>query len=188
MKTVEDNHEIEVKYMEHYFTHTYFCVLAWKAIRNELLEAKVITESEFSLINHLVAWHDDSKISEEEFGPYAVGLYSESKDDPEIHSQLIEAIKHHKENNIHHHETLANYKGDDWKCYVVELICDYIAMGWEFKNYLFEYYQANKDKINLPPEYKEYLELVMSIIREKCYENVESPMSLELEMKLFNKD
>ena len=61
-------------------------------------------------------------------------------------------------------------------------------MGWEFKNYLFEYYQNNKYKINLPTEYKEYLELLLSIIHKKCYEDVESPMDLELEMRLFNKD
>lgn len=188
MEIKENNREIEMKYIEHYCTHTYYCVLAWKAIRKELLDANVIDELEFNLINHLIAWHDDSKISLKEFKPYAVGLYSEYKDDPLIHQEFVEAVKHHKAVNLHHHETLASYKGDDWKCYIVELICDYIAMGWEFKNYLFEYYQNNKDKINLPTEYKEYLELVLSIIHEKCYEDVESPMSLELEMRLFNKD
>lgn len=188
MAQEENTLEMEMNYLEHYFTHTYFCVLAWKAIRKELLDTKVITEEELSFINHLIAWHDNSKISDEEFHPYAAFFYPGSKDDPKIREDFLEALKHHKANNIHHFETLANYKGSDWKCYVIELICDYIAMGWEMNNYLFEYYSLNRDKINLPSLYKEYLESVLEIIRARCYDVVERPMDAELERKLFDKD
>ena len=181
-------YEIEKKYGEHYFAHTYYVVLAWKLIRRVLLDKKTISEREYKIINHLVAWHDNSKISELEFKPYALGLYSQDKDTKEVHDDFKEAINIHKSSNLHHFESLKNYKGNDWKCYIIELICDYIAMGWEFKNYLLEYYQANKESIELPKEYKEYLEYVISIIKDTCYDEVERPMDCELEMKLFYKE
>ncbi len=188
MEKKEDLLKIRILYTDHYFQHTYYCMLAWMSIRNELLEEKVISKSEYEKINHLIAWHDNSKISDEEFMPYAMKFYSKQRDEEKIKSQFKEAVKHHKDCNLHHFEALRSYNGNDWKCYIIELICDYIAMGWEFKNYLFEYYQSTKDKINLPSEYREYLERVMDIIREKCYESVESPMDLKREMIILNKE
>ena len=38
-------------------------------------------------------------------------------------------------------------------------------MGWESNNYILEYYEVAKNKIDLPEEYKEYLEIILDIIR-----------------------
>lgn len=167
-------HKIAENCMEREVIHNYYVVLAWKIIRKELLKAKVINEAEYIFINKLIAWHDD----------YVMENY---KGDPKK-MHFIESFNEGNEGLDRTFESLADYHGDDWKCYVIELICDYIAIGWENKNFLFEYYKKNKDMIDMPSEYREYLEFVLNIIREKCYEDVEHPMTLELETKIFNKD
>lgn len=186
MEIKKENYDVKRQYANYYFNHTYYVVLAWKAIRDVLLEKQVITQDEYRIINHLVAWHDNSKISDEEFMAYALGLYSEYKENPEIHEKFKEAVSVHKSRNLHHFESLKDYHGDDWKCYIIELICDYIAVGWQFENYIFEYYEQEKDNIDLPQEYKEYLGTILNIIKECCFQDVETPMTRELESKLFN--
>ena len=45
------------------------------------------------------------------------------------------------------------------------MVCDYIAMGWEFDNYILEYYDKAKDEIDLPEQYKSFLESILNLIR-----------------------
>lgn len=174
------------RYFDYYARHTYLVVLAWKYIQDILLEHNLITEEEFIKINNLIIWHDNSKISKEEFIPYACRFYpSEEVLSPEetayIKSKFKEAVKHHKENNIHHYETLRNYQGEDWRCYIIEMICDYIAMGWQFDNYLFEYYESIKEKLNFPLEYAEYLNNVLAILKDPSMHYIEEPLTMKRE-------
>lgn len=184
METYDNKQMAELKQNEHYFRHIYYVVLAWKLICEYMISHDLITEEEFRKINHLIAWHDNSKISEEERCGYQK-LYLKNKSEEEKR-EVLSAIYHHKKNNLHHYESLKDYHGDDWKCYVIELICDYIAMGWELENSLFEYYEEFKEKIDLPKEYKEYLENVLNILKESCYDEIQHPLSRELENKLFS--
>ena len=168
----------ELKYFMHYFEHTYFVVLAWKEIQDILIENNLITENEFNKINQLIIWHDNSKISKDEWIPYArkfnpIGNQEINK----VKSEFKEAVIHHKCNNFHHFESLKDYVGPDWKCYIIEMICDYIAMGWEFNNYIFDYYDNNKEKIELPNLYREYLEEVLKILRIPSMHFIEEPMT-----------
>lgn len=183
MSREKNLHDAKINHDIHYFRHTYLVVLAWMVIREYLLSSSAITLEELERINMLIAWHDNSKIFPEERNGYAKRFYL-NDDSVEAKEEGNLAVKHHKDNNLHHFESLKDYCGEDWKCYVVEMVCDYIAMGWEFKNYLFEYYEENKDKIILPQEYKEYLEYVLKIIKKNCFDIVESPMTYELETQI----
>ncbi len=157
----------EQKYFLHYMTHTYYVVLAWKQIQDLLITNNLISKMEFDRINQLIIWHDNSKISDDEWLPYALKFYPIGNQDAiQVKEDFKKAVEHHKVNNFHHFESLQNYAGLDWKCYTIEMICDYIAMGWEFGLYIFEYYDKNREKIKLPHEYKMYLEQVLNILKE----------------------
>ena len=178
----------DLKYFMHYVKHTYFVVLAWKAISEELWQRNMLTEQEFKKTNNLIIWHDQSKMNKNEWDAYAKRFYGNQKDDETIIA-FKEAVKEHKAKNLHHYESLKDYKGDDWKCYIIELVCDYIAMGWEFENYILEYYDSIKEKIELPNDYKAYLECILNILREpKMIEVVEKPLTEDKQAKLYFKE
>ena len=178
----------DLKYFEHYAKHTRFVTLAWKAICEELWNRGMLTEKEFEETNKHIIWHDQSKMDKSEWDFYAERLFGD-KVDVEVKDRFKEAIREHKAKNLHHFESLKDYKGDDWRCYVVELVCDYIAMGWEFDNYILEYYDSVKEEIELPSKYKAYLEQILNILREpQLFEVVESPLTEEREINLEGKE
>lgn len=152
-------------YINYYFNHTYNVVLAWKDIQLPIIKAMIIDEQEFNKINQLIIWHDNSKISKEEFAGYGMKFFplNTTKNVDEIYKQ---AWKHHKENNLHHHQSLKNYTGPDRKCYLIEMICDWIAMGWETGTLAEDYYESNKGKIELLEEDKILIEKVFMLIKE----------------------
>lgn len=154
------------KYVTYYFNHTYNVVLAWKDIRHILIEKDVINEEEYQKINHLIVWHDNSKLSKEEFAGYGLKFFGEGRND----ELFKEAWKHHKENNLHHHQSLKDYDGKDKKCYLIEMICDWLAMGWEMDSLGFDYYEQNKNKIELPEEDKKIIEYIFFLINNSnCF-------------------
>jgi len=158
-------------YINYYFNHTYNVVLAWKDIQQTLLENKVINKLEFDKINELIIWHDNSKISKEEFEAYGLKFFplGATEFDEEIFKK---AWQHHKENNLHHHQTLKEHKGQYHICYLVEMICDWIAMGWETNNLAQDYYQNNKEKIDLCEDDKNIIKYIFELIKQnKCISN-----------------
>lgn len=168
----------EQKYFLHYMKHTYYVVLAWKQIQDLLITNNLISKMEFDRINQLIIWHDNSKISGDEWLPYATKFYPiGNKDTNQVKEDFKKAVENHKLNNLHHFESLQNYTGLDWKCYIIEMICDYIAMGWEFGVYIFEYYDKNRGKIQLPHEYKIYLEQVLNVLRSPSMSAIEEPLT-----------
>ena len=172
-------------YNKHYLNHILYVMLAWKAIRVGLWDRQVMTLEEFDKTTKLICVHDESKMTKEEWTPYAEKFFGDNKDDPEVKAKFKAAVKVHKERNKHHYESLKEYKGDDWKCYILELVCDYIAMGWEFDSYVIEYYDLVKDKIDLPEEYKNYLDSIINILGDPQFHTIEEPMTPEKREKLF---
>lgn len=174
----------QLAYFNHYMKHTYYVVLAWKLIQDRLVAEGFISKEEFDKITQLIIWHDNSKISREEWLPYARKFYSIGKQSEEVKAEFQKAVAHHKANNLHHFELLQNYTGSDWRCYIIEMVCDYIAMGWEFGVYIFEYYEKERKSIVLPPEYKEYLEQVLNVLRDPSLSAVEEEMTSKREAYL----
>jgi len=158
-------------YINYYLNHTYNVVLAWKDIRMPLIENKVIDEFEFNKINEQIIWHDNSKISKEEFNAYGVKFFPLSTTEKN-QEEFKKAWEHHKENNLHHHQSLKDYNGPYRKCYLIEMICDWIAMGWETGNLAQDYYQNNKEKIDLDGEDKKIIECIFELIKQNnCISN-----------------
>ena len=107
----------EQEYFMHYFKHTYLVILAWKYIQDIIIENKLINELEFNKINQLIIWHDNSKISNTEWVPYARKFHPIGNQDiDKVNLEFKMAVNHHKNNNLHHFESLKNYAGPNWKC------------------------------------------------------------------------
>lgn len=158
-------------YINYYFNHTYNVVLAWKDIQVPLIENEIINEIEFNKINQLIIWHDNSKISKEEFEGYGLKFFplGNTKNNDESFKQ---AWKHHKENNLHHHQSLKDYEGPYRKCYLIEMICDWIAMGWETGSLAQDYYESNKNQFGLLEEDNKLIQKVFLLINENnCFSN-----------------
>ena len=74
---------------------------------------------DISGFDSLIAEHDDSKLSEEEFEPYAQRWHGDGRKTPEYD----QAWKHHWMNNEHHPEF---WLGEDMPyIYILEMICDW---------------------------------------------------------------
>lgn len=155
-------------YLKHILNHKYMVHIAWIYIRDTLINLGFIDEDDASNIDNLIINHDDSKLQRDEFIPYAKRYNGSKKKNPLIKNNFKNAVKLHKERNIHHYEKLKSYKGENWRLYAIELVCDYIAMGWEFNNYVYEYFQKEKDELkkDLPDNYYKFIESVINLIPE----------------------
>ena len=118
--------------------------------------------------NEVIAEHDDSKFSEEEFEPYAYFWYND-KDHYEYDPEYEAAWEHHWMNNEHHPE---HWLGQDMSyIYILEMLCDWgsfsIARG--NMNELIEYYYEearDDDEKNLSNNTKKIIEEILSKIEE----------------------
>jgi len=118
---------------------------------------------DIEVFNDLIAEHDESKFSEEEFEPYAQKWFGDKKDTREYKL----AWEHHYLNNEHHPEY---WDGEDMPyIYILEMICDWgsfsIASGDMKELSDFYYNKAKEDpEKNLSDATQEIIEDIISRI------------------------
>ena len=108
--------------------------------------------------------HDESKYSDEEFGPYRRQWHSiNDTEKEESKEEYEEAWKHHYTVNPHHPEywIVDGVKKPMKIKYIVEMFCD-----WESFGNIVEYYKSKKDKKKevIHPESLEILETIINIM------------------------
>lgn len=114
-------------------------------------------------INYDIVNHDYSKLSKEEFTAYRRKFFptntekmlesSDSKGDlkEQVEKDFLKAWHHHKNNNLHHWQSWTAQKPTPYDdCFVVMMMVDWVAMGFEFGDTAKSYYEKNKDQIKLP--------------------------------------
>lgn len=118
---------------------------------------------DIEVFNDLIAEHDESKFSEEEFEPYAQKWCGDGKKTPEYEK----AWEHHYMNNEHHPEY---WDGEDMPyIYILEMICDWgsfsIASGdmKELSDFYYNKAKADPEK-NLSDATQEIIEDIISRI------------------------
>jgi len=132
-------------------------------------------------IDHSIKHHDLSKYSAQEFTQYRNSFYPCAEEDVDKDA-FDEAWRHHYETNPHHWEYWVNDDGtfkyvgcEDYSKITVgkrreyetiyagyvEMVCDWTAMGYKFGDSALSYYEKNKAKIKIVPEWTELVEAIM---------------------------
>lgn len=113
------------------------------------------------IMEKLIASHDLSKYSVEEFAPYRQKFFPYEN---EVCDELKfeKAWQHHKDNNPHHWENMfaTNYQNIKIYEYTLEMICDWYAMAIKFNESHRDYYDKKKESIKLQDWQRELIEYV----------------------------
>lgn len=112
--------------------------------------------------------HDNSKYKPEEFDAYRKNFYPVNEEEKELNKDDFEkAWKHHWESNRHHWECREYDNCEDGKLSrqqtldCLENVLDWMAMGYQFNDRPYQFYEKNKDKIKLPQAEKDFIEKVI---------------------------
>ena len=118
---------------------------------------------DIEVFNDLIAEHDESKFSEEEFEPYAKKWYLDGINTPEYEA----AWEHHWTSNRHHWECRQYDECPEDKITkqqildCIENVCDWMAVGYDKGNRPYQFYETIKDKIKLPKAEQDFMEKVI---------------------------
>lgn len=124
---------------------------------------EVFEDLDLEIFDELIAEHDASKFSEEEFEPYAQRWFGNKKKTPEYEDAWL----HHWTNNPHHPEF---WLGEEMPLmYILEMICDWGSFSIKSGNFRelsdFYYNKAKDDEEkNLSDETKKIIENILDKI------------------------
>jgi hypothetical protein len=170
------------EYLDYVERHYLNVQKAW-----ELLQDKCPRNSDFyfqaddvewDLINDDVKRHDESKLSAEEFTKYRQWFFP-AKGEERDKEQFKNAWAHHKRHNMHHWQTWTQSDGNPYaSAYLTMMIIDWVAMGFEFGDTAKDYYEKNKNVIDLPEWAVKYMYTIFdAIYPEYCSD----PLQIDLQ-------
>lgn len=125
-------------------------------------------------IDDLIKKHDESKFSHEEFEPYRKKFYPVAGEEVD-EKEFQQAWQHHQDNNLHHWQSMRaiNYEHTLILEYTVEMLCDWLAMAMNFGEGHRDYYNKNKDNIELQDWQHELIEEIYTAL-DMWFENKDS--------------
>lgn len=146
------------EYLDYVERHYNNVQRAWKELNTALngkgndMSLFLADDVNYFTLNEMVKDHDKSKLSKEEFTQYRQYFYPTSYE-IKNKEQFNNAWENHLKKNEHHWQNWTSKyptKSVTSTMCLIENICDWMAMGYEFGDTAQEYYELNKDKINLP--------------------------------------
>lgn len=148
--------EKQREYVEYVNEHIGNVQKAWSEVKSKCRTYMVYVmgpqEINFEYIEFNIKNHDFSKFSKEEFEPYRKNFYPvDDKEKEENKEDFDKAWIHHYMNNSHHWDYWYSVGREDEMPFrdVVEMVCDWQAMGYKFGNTAKDWYEKNKNKIIL---------------------------------------
>lgn len=119
-------------------------------------------------IEYAINIHDQSKYDSAEFDAYRKNFYPINEDEKKYNEKAFDkAWVHHYMNNPHHWNYWAENGLEEMSyIHIVEMVCDWQAMGYKFGNSAKEYYDENKSKIKLAPKTRVHLETLLETLEE----------------------
>jgi hypothetical protein len=149
-------------YLDYVEEHVLNVQKAWEVFKVKCNdECGLWDDFRYFSINDAVTMHDFSKLSADEFVQYRRKFYPVDGEDAEEATELFKnAWEHHKEHNTHHWEnwtTSSNNHPHFEAVAIAEMVIDWMAMGYKFGDTPREYYERNKDKIDIPANCIPYL-------------------------------
>lgn len=167
--------EQEQAYIKYIDNHKQNVIKAWESIKHNLSTINCIKRYEIafkcgdclSLIDNLIQTHDSSKTQPEEFEAYRKYFYPVSDEEKENSKEEFDkAWKHHYTNNLHHWNWW--YESGNINSmslpFVIEMICDWMAMGYQFNNTAKDWYYKNKNNIHLGELQEKFVEDFLELI------------------------
>lgn len=142
------------EYLDYVERHILNVQKAWGVVQDKCKDMNIIYDDYlWSLINSDVIFHDMSKLSHAEFVPYRERFYPVHETENQNDDAFSKAWQHHLQENIHHWQSWTNIQVSDnpaLQAYVAMNVIDWMAVGYEFGDTAQEYYEKNRDKINIP--------------------------------------
>lgn len=158
----------ENRYKEYIYTHKLNVQKSWDNMKNNSICMELISDKfmgniniAIQLIDELIKNHDNSKLSPEEFNAYRKEHYPVSPEEKEANKENYEkAWKHHYHNNMHHWDWWYENNLMDSMPFanVVEMICDWEAVGYFYGTSTKEWYIKNKHEIHLGEKQRRFVE------------------------------
>ena len=134
-----------------------------------------MSEEEMEKVSDNIMHHDDSKYSNDEFGPYRHWFYPiEGEEKNKL--AYDKAWLHHLHNNPHHWQYWVNINDDGSKeaiemdeIYLAELFCDWVGMSYKFHNNPNDFYNQRKEGIILAPLTRKKLEALLALVKDEKF-------------------
>lgn len=162
------------KYTQYIKEHQGFVKDAWMDLQKYCSDMPYVMDDYLRyFITDLISKHDESKLSLEEYEGYRKYFHPTETDDlTNKDAEYQVAWEHHYSNNPHHWEYWTIYDAEKERdgvrfireCYMVEMVCDWMAMSKKFNNSVHEWYDENKDEIILIPEDRILVENILEKI------------------------
>ena len=174
------------KYLEDHITYVR-CAFDW--IKDNLGEDfldDLFPDLKIEGLNSQIHYHDESKYTKVEYGPYDRYFYYNDNKDPKIEEEFNKAWLHHIHNNPHHwqHWVLVQDDGDinnNQKLvaiempdnYILEMVCDWWSFSWGSNDLfeIFSWYDSHKDKMVLHPKTKNKVEKLLTALNNSLNAN-----------------
>lgn len=141
-----------LNYLERHYDNVQ---MAWKLI-NDRCQRKgfrfMSDDFVWGSIDEAIKMHDESKLSMQEFTQYRNYFFTaEGEEKDKLSFDL--AWDHHLDQNEHHWQNWTQRQENGMMyadIFLVQMVCDWVAMGFEFGDTAKDYYEKNKERINLP--------------------------------------
>lgn len=165
-------HIQEERYMRYIMKHRKNMADAYKEMTScpEILE---LGNEVLIMLKQRVVLHDITKLMNDEFDAYRKHFFPINKKEKENNLENFNrAWQHHYDVNAHHwqhrrHKTDFNKKDPVQVVDVLENVCDWLAVGYTYKNRPFQYYEKHKNVIELCPAEKEFFEYIIYSLENK---------------------
>lgn len=143
------------EYLDYIEEHVLNVRKSWEELKIKCKDMRFIWDDFYYFsIENAIIYHDLSKMSEQEFIQYRKTFYPTDDEAKKGKFDISSAWDHHIINNPHHWEnwsTIPVRKSPvDFEVHCVCMICDWMAMGYKFGDTAQQYYEKNKDRINIP--------------------------------------
>lgn len=127
----------------------------------------------------LVNTHDDSKFTREEFHIYR-NYFFPMKNEKKNKEKFDTAWNHHQKTNPHHWQYWIMWKNGESKAipmslyYAIEMIIDWTAMSYKFKDTPQAFYDKNKSTMMLHDKTREYIDRFLPTFNELAKRKLEN--------------
>lgn len=156
--------KIKSEYTQYIIQHKNNVIKGFNFIKQYVPE--MLADCNIGKLNGLIARHDASKYSTDEFVPYAHFFYGNGRTQ-EVRDNFKKAWQHHWKNNPHHPEwwNMRDMSNE----YIVEMICDWWSFGWKNNDMqeLFDYYKSTDKRQYMSENTKKVLAKKMKMLRDK---------------------